>query len=174
MKQQEIKKKQIICYTYIIGIIGMMGMGKILGDGGMAYLAVAMEGVSLFTLLVTCGVSDVIARLQKNRRNKGQFKGVARMRGQLLLLQGITGALLTMVFLLLADTLAEKLFRVPYSASAMRVLAPVILFQALGAALLGYFQGGGSYMPSLVSAVLRQGFFLVFGFLFGRWQSTTA
>ena len=169
MKQQEIKKKQIICYTYIIGIIGMMGMGKILGDGGMAYLAVAMEGVSLFTLLVTCGVSDVIARLQKNRRNKGQFKGVARMRGQLLLLQGITGALLTMVFLLLADALAEKLFPVPYSASAMRVLAPVILFQALGAALLGYFQGGGSYMPSLVSAVLRQGFFLVFGLLFGRW-----
>lgn len=168
MKQQEIKIKQIICYTYIIGIIGMMGMGKVLGDEGMAYLAVAMEGVSLFTLLVTCGISDVIARLQKNRRAKGQFKGVARMRGQLLLLQGITGALLTVVFLLLADTLAGKLFRVPYSASAMKLLAPVILLQALGAALLGYFQGGGSYMPSLVSAVLRQGFFLVFGSLFGR------
>ncbi len=169
MKQQEIKKKQIICYTYIIGIIGMIGIGKVLGDGGMANLAVAMEGVSLFTLLVTCGVSDVIARLQKNRRNKGQFKGVARMRGQLLLLQGIMGALFTVMFLLLAKALAERLFRVPYSASAMKLLAPVILFQALGAALLGYFQGSGSYMPSLVSAVLRQGFFLVFGSLFGRW-----
>jgi len=169
MKQQEIKIKQIICYTYIIGIIGMMGLGKALGDMGMAYLAVAMECVSLFSLLVTGGVSDVIARLQKNRRNKGQFKGVARMRGQLLLLQGITGALLTAVLLLLADTLAARFFRVPYSASAMKLLAPAVLFQALGAALLGYFQGGGSYMPSLVSAVLRQGFFLVFGSLFGRW-----
>lgn len=166
--KQEIKKKQIICYTFIIGIIGMMGMGKVLGDGGMAYLAVAVEAVSVFTLPVTWGVSDVIARLQKNRRSKGQFKGVARMRGQFLLLQGITGALLTVGFLLLADTLAEKLFRVHYSASAMKLLAPVILFQALGAALLGYFQGSGSYMPSLVSAVLRQGFFLVFGSLFGR------
>lgn len=169
MKQQEIKIKQIICYTYIIGMIGMMGMGKVLGDMGMAYLAVAMEGVSLFSLLATCGVSDVIARLQKNRRNKGQFKGVARMRGQLFLLQGIVGALLTALFLLLTNTLAEKLFRIPYSVSAMKLLAPAILFQALGAALLGYFQGSGSYMPALVSAVLRQGFFLVLGSLFGRW-----
>lgn len=168
MKQQEIKIKQIICYTYIIGIIGMMGMGKVLGDEGLAYLAVAMEGISLFMLLVTCGISDVIARLQKNRRNKGQFKGVARMRGQLLLLQGITGALLMLVFLLLAEPLTEKLFRAPYSVSAMKLLAPVILLQALGAVLLGYFQGSGSYMPLLVSAVLRQGFFLVFGSLFGR------
>lgn len=159
MKQQEIKIKQIICYTYIIGIIGMMGLGKALGDEGMAYLAVALEGISLFTLFMTCGVSDVIGRLQKNRRNKGQFKGVARMRGQLLLLQGIMGTILAMAFFLLADTVAGKLFRVPYSASAMKVLAPVVLFQALGAVLLGYFQGSGSYMPLLVSTVLRQGFF---------------
>lgn len=168
MKQQEIKRKQIICYTYIIGMLGMIGMGKILGDGGLAYLAVAMEAISLFTLLVTFGVSDVIARLQRNRRNKGQFKGAARMRGQFLLLQGVTGALLSAVLLLMADTLAQKVFQVPYSASAMKMLAPVILFQALDAALLGYFLGSGSYMPSLVSAVLRQGFFLVLGSLFGR------
>lgn len=168
MKQQEIKRKQIICYTYIIGMLGMIGMGKILGDGGLAYLAVAMETISLFTLLVTFGVSDVIARLQRNRRNKGQFKGAARMRGQFLLLQGVTGALLSAVLFLMADTLAQKVFQVPYSASAMKLLAPVILFQALDAALLGYFLGSGSYMPSLVSAVLRQGFFLVLGSLFGR------
>lgn len=168
MKQQEIKIRQIICYTYVIGIIGMMGMGRVLGDEGLACLAVAMEGISLFALLMTCGVSDVIARLQRNRRSKEQFKGAARMWGQLLLSQGIMGALLSAVLLLLADPLAGKLFRVPGSAAAMRLLAPMILLQALDAALLGYFQGGGSYMPTLVSAVLRQGFFLVFGSLFGR------
>lgn len=168
MKQQEIKRKQLVCYTYIIGMLGMLGMGKILGDGGMAYLAVALAGISLFTLLVTFGVSDVIARLQRNRRNKGQFRGAARMRGQFLLLQGVAGALFGAVILLLADTLAQKVFMVPCSASAMRLLAPVILLQALDAALLGYFQGSGSYLPSLVSAVLRQGFFLVLGSLCGR------
>lgn len=169
MRQQEIKIKQIICYTYVIGIIGLTGMGRVLGDMGMACLSVAMEGVSLFFLLVTCGVSDVIAKLQRNRRNKGQFKGVARMRGQFFILQGALGALLTVLLLLLAEPLAGRIFRVPYGASALKLLAPVILFQALSAALLGYFQGSGSYMPSLVSAVMRQGFFLVLGALFGRW-----
>ncbi len=168
MKQQEIKIRQIICYTYVIGIIGMLNMGRALGDEGLACLAVAMEGISLFALLMTWGVSDVIARLQRNRRNKEQFKGAARMRTQLLLSQGVMGAALSAVLLLLADPLAGKLFRAPYSADAMKLLAPVILLQALDAALLGYFQGGGSYMPTLVSAVLRQGFFLVFGSLFGR------
>lgn len=168
MNQMEIKRKQLVCYTYIIGLIGMMSMGRLLGDDGLAYLAVAMEGISLFSMLVTFGVSDVIARLQKNRRSKGQYKGVARMRKQLLLIQGVTGILLTVIFLLLTDSLAEKFFRVPYSVSAMKILAPVIVFQALQAVLLGYFQGSGSQMPSLVSAVMRQGFFLVFGSMFGK------
>ena len=137
MRQQEIKIKQIICYTYVIGIIGLTGMGRVLGDMGMACLSVAMEGVSLFFLLVTCGVSDVIAKLQRNRRNKGQFKGVARMRGQFFILQGALGALLTVLLLLLAEPLAGRIFRVPYGASALKLLAPVILFQALSAALLG-------------------------------------
>lgn len=168
MKQQEIKRKQIICYTYVIGMLGMIGMGKILGDSGLAVLAVALEVISLFTMFVTFGVADVIARLQRNRRNKGQYKGAARMRGQFLLLQGITGALLSVLLLLLSDTLAKEVFRVPYSVSAMKILAPVVLFQALDAALLGYFLGSGSHMPSLVSAVLRQGFFLVLASLLGR------
>lgn len=168
MNQMEIKRKQLVCYAYIAGIGGMIGMGKLLGDDGLAYLAVALEGISFFALLVTFGVSDVIARMQKNRRNKAQFKGVARMRKQLLLMQGVTGIILTVLFLLLTDVLAAKVFRVPHSVSAMRILAPVIAFQSLEAVLLGYFQSSGSQMPSLVSAVLRQGFFLVFGSLFGK------
>lgn len=168
MNQLEIKRKQMVCYTYILGLIGLMSMGKLLGDNGLCYLALALESVSLFTLLLTAGSAEVIAHLQKNRRTKGQYKGVARMRGQLLLLQGVTGLLLTVIFLLLADPLAEKLFLVPYSAAALKMLAPVIVIQALDAVLLGYFQGNGSQMPTLISAVLRQGFFLVFGSLFGR------
>lgn len=168
MNQMEIKRKQIICYTYIIGIIGMISTGRLLGDNGLAYMAVTIEAASIFSLLTVCGVSDVIARLQKNRRSKGQYKGVARMRRQLLIIQGVVGMVLTVLFLLLANLLAEKIFRVPYSVSAMRILAPVIVIQALEAVLLGYFQGGGSQMPSLVSAVMRQGFFLVFGSLFGK------
>lgn len=168
MSQMEIKRKQIICYTYIIGIIGMISMGGLLGDNGLAYMAVAMEAVSIFSLLTVCGVSDLIARLQKNRRNKGQYKGVARMRRQLLIIQGAAGVFLTVLFLLLTDMLAERFFQVPYSVSAMKILAPLIVIQALEAVLLGYFQGGGSQLPSLVSAVMRQGFFLVFGSLFGK------
>lgn len=168
MNQMDIKRKQLVCYTYIIGIIGMMGMGRLLGDDGLACLAVAMEGISFFSLLVTFGASDVIARMQKNRRNKGQYKGVARMRKQLLVTQGVTGILLTVFFLLATDLLAEKIFRVPYSVSAMKILAPVIVFQSFQAVLLGYFLGRGSQMPFLVSAVMRQGFFMVFGSVFGK------
>ncbi|MDE5892706.1 MAG: hypothetical protein K2H45_07290, partial [Acetatifactor sp.] len=99
MSQIEIKRRQIICYTYIIGVIGLISMGRLLGDNGLAYMAVAMEAVSIFSLLTLCGVSDVIARLQKNRRNKGQYKGVARMRRQLLIIQGVVGMLLTILCL---------------------------------------------------------------------------
>lgn len=168
MNHMEIKRKQLVCYIYIIGIIGLIRMGRLLGDNGLAYMAVAMEAVSIFSLLMFSGASDVIARLQKNRRNKGQYKGVARMRKQLMVIQGVGGMVLTVIFLLLSDLLAEKVFHVPHSVSAMKILAPVIMLQALQTVLLGYFQGSGSQMPSLISVVMRQGFFLVFGSLFGK------
>lgn len=168
MNQMETKRKQIVCYTYIVGIVGLIGMGRLLGDNGLAYMAVAVEAVSCFSLLAVSGVSDVIARLQKNRRSKGQYRGVARMRRQLLTIQAAAGILLTVIYLLLTNPLAEKFFRVPYSVCAMKILAPVIVIKALQAVLLGYFQGSGSQMPSLISAVLRQGFFLVFGSMFGK------
>ena len=172
MNQIEIKRKQIICYIYVIGVLGLIGMGNLLGDNGLCYLAVALESLSMFILLISAGTADVIARLQKNRRNKGQYKGVARMRKQLIVVQGVTGILLTVICLLLSDILAEKIFGVPNSAAALKLLAPVIAVQALQVVLLGYFQGSGSQMPAVISVVLRQGFFLVFGSLFGKILAT--
>lgn len=171
MNQVEVKRKQIQDFSYIIGLVTLLILGRTLGDEGIAYLAAAVEGVSFFTVLLASSTPDILGRLLRGRIQKGQYRNAARLRKNIMIFQGLLGLIAGVLVTAGAGFLADYIFRVPYSTLALRILGPVVFLRVTAGVLLGYFQGSGTEMPTAVYCVLRQIFLLGFGFLFSNISS---
>ncbi|MDR2044297.1 MAG: hypothetical protein LBQ15_08020 [Clostridium sp.] len=173
MNQIEVKRRQIQAVSGILGMAAFLVVGGGIGNSGITYFAVSWECLSFFSLLLSDGVPDALARLLNDRSAKGQNRKVPRRHGETFrrnvlcfqLLLGVAGSLLLFG---LSEPLAKYLFRVPYSALAIRIMAPAVFLKSLSAVLQGYFQGSGTQLPTAAASVLRQIFFFGFGCLFGH------
>ena len=168
INQIEAKRKQMQCYSYIAGLVILIVLGGIAGENGIAYMAAMLVSLAFFMILTAGGTADAVGRLLRSKRSKGQFRDARKLRKCSVMVQLVSGAAGTVLFLLLSGVLAEKVFRMPYAVIPMRILAPVVLIGALQATLLGYFQGSGFQMPSVTVSWLRQILYISFGLLFGR------
>ena len=165
MNHIEAKKQKIEYLSHVIGLISFMVLGTMIGNNGITYMAVIIECISLFVLLVNGGSADLIGRLIKSRRKKNQYKEAMELQKAYFMMQCILAGVLTVVYLFLTDTFAGTVFRMPFLSAAMKMLAPVILLKTLQCLMNGYFQGMGAHMPTVVTAVFRQLLFLLFGLL---------
>lgn len=165
MNQIEAKKQKIEYLSHVIGLISFMVLGKIIGDNGITYMAVIIECISLFVLLVNGGNADLISRLIKSRRKKNQYKEATELYKTYFIIQCIVAGVLTVVYLVLTDVLAGTVFHMSFLSAAMKMLTPVILLKTLQCLMMGYFQGMGAHMPTVVTSVFRQLLFLLFGLL---------
>ena len=166
MKQVEIKRQQIQLFSGIISILMLFLMGKMMGNNGVAYLAAAIECCSLVFLLIGGNVTDSLGKLLRGRNARGQYGNMSAMRRNIMLFQCILGAAAAGILFLSAEILAENVFKLPYSALAIQILAPAVFLRMVSAVLLGYFQGEGFALPAAVTAVVRQLFLLGFMLLF--------
>lgn len=166
MNQVEVRRRQIQLGSYMLGLVSIWILGRKTGDNGIAYLAVALEVFGVFWCIAGANVADALGRILRSRNAKGQYKNAAKMRRNIFLLQCFTGMLGCVVFVCLADYLAEVVFRVPYSKFLMLLLSPVIFIRTISAVLLGYFQGNGAELPTAISSVLRQLLYLGLGLFF--------
>lgn len=166
MNQVEVKRRQIEAFSYIIGLINLIIFGKILGDNGIAYLVIALEGFSFLWTLTAGSLSDALGKMLRARKVKGQFKNAMHIRKRVMILQGILGLLFSVLFAVCSGLIGQYVFQVPYSSLIMAVLAPALLFRTLSAVFAGYFQGEGTELPTAVSLILRQVFLMGFGLLF--------
>ncbi len=166
MNQAEVKRRQAEEVTNILALITILIIGWITENKGITYVALAVEIYALFWNCVSGNLSDTLGRLLRNRKNKGQYGSIERMRKNTLLFQavlGLTGSLLLLSF---SGNIAEGIFGIRYSTLILRVLSPIILLRSISAVLLGYFQGEGSELPRAISGILRQFLILGFGLLF--------
>lgn len=166
MNQVEVKRRQIQMYSHMIGIIILFVLGKTVGDNGIAYIAVAVECYSFLLLILGGSTADTLGKILRGRNAKGQYKNVARMRRNVMILQCILGAIGTGLLFACAGLLAESVFRIPYSSFLIRLLAPAVFLRTVSSVFLGFFQGDGSELPSAVTGVIRQIFLLGFSVLF--------
>lgn len=166
MNQIEIKKRQVELASQMLGMIILLVLSNILGDNGMAYMAIAIESFMLLWTLTGARLADALGRLLRGRSAKGQFKNAARLRKNAMVMAVISGIIGSLAMLLLAGYLSMKLFGIPYSAPIIRLLAPVVLLRTVTAVFLGYFQGEGTELPSVISYMMRQVCFLCFSVLF--------
>lgn len=163
MKQAEVLKKQIQYYSYIFGIVVLIMFGRIIGNNGLAYLAIAMETMGIFMVLLGENIADSFAKMIRFRRKREQFLDVISLKKSVLMVQLITGFICFLVVFLLADRIAGVFFQIPNAAFLIRVLSPVLLLRTVVTLLTGYFQSFGAQMPVVAGCILRQILFLVLG-----------
>ncbi len=155
MNKGEVRKLQgglvsIMLYLCTIGLLG-----RIIGAKGMADFAFSMElFIVLYTILIGW-VPGYMSKMIRTRMVKEQYKNAEKVRKTLFvysILIGILGAALIYVF-------AGYLHRHPgmpcyFSYLSLEKFSILFFLSALVAPLLGYFQGRGSSMPTLVSGIV--------------------
>ena len=166
MNQVEVKRRQIQYFSYALACINLWVFGKKIGNNGLGYLAAAILVYALFWVLTGRNLTDKMSRILRSRNARGQYGNVTRMRKNMMLFQMTEGFLGTLLCMILGWLLLEKGFRVPYGSMILWILSPTLFLRCIQSVFLGYFQSEGSEMPSAVSYVLRQVFFLGLGLLF--------
>lgn len=168
MNQVEVKKRQIKSFSYVIGCIGILLLGKLLGNSGIAYLAAGYECYAFFWILLGSNVSDALGRMLRGRSAKGQYRNAARARRYIMVFQVFLGIVGSILLAVLGNFMISKLFFMPRASFLSAVLAPALFLRIMGAVLQGYLQGESSELSAAVSCLLRQIFFVSLGFLFGN------
>lgn len=166
MNRVEIKRKQILGFTQLLWIITWVVLGRMICDNGVTYLAVAIEGMSFMVSLLAERVPDALGRMLRGRYARGQFKNADIVKRGALIWQAVWAAIGGSVLFLLAGILTEKVFLIPYGMLAMRILSVAVTVRVLSCVFLGYFQGRGVQIPTIMVAVLRQLFYLGLCILF--------
>ncbi len=166
MKQGEVLRRQVQYYSYIFGIIILLMYSHIIGNNGLAYLAISMETIGMFMVLVGENSANSFAKMIRFRRKKELYNDVVNLKKSILIFQFVIGVFCFGVVFLLAEQIASVLFQVPNAAFIIRVLSPVILLHTAVSLLTGYFQSFGAQMPVIASCIIRQVLFFVLGKIF--------
>lgn len=167
MNRMELRKKQIMIASNIIGFLTIIVLGYIIGDLGITYFAAAMEVYMLMHIMFTMALPDVVARFYKSRIVRGQYKN-AGMVLKATAGYGIVIGLLGSLFLTaLSGVVAGKLLGIPEATGVLRIFGPLFLLHAICSAMLGYFQGIKMIVPTMIFSVLKEVLGLVFAVVFG-------
>lgn len=168
MNHVEIKRRQIEMGSYLLGILTVWILAYKLGQGGIAYLTVGMVAFVCFFIIPAGNIGDTIGKILRNKNMKGQYSNVSKLKKDIIIMQSILAVLASVLLFVFATPIAEYIFKVPYSAVIICVLAPVILLRTITAVLIGFFQGEGTELPATITCVIRQIFILGFGLLFSN------
>ncbi len=166
MNRAEVRRRQAGLFFDILLLAVVLVLGHRIGDNGITYMTVAAAAYALFWTAVGGGLSDTLGRLLRSRRNKGQYRNIAKMRKSVMIFQTILGLGGSLLLCLLAERIGEGLFGVRYSTFIIMALSPAVFFRTVSSVLMGYFQGEGSELPTAAAGLLRTVFTLGFGLLF--------
>lgn len=168
MNQAETKRRQVQAIAAIIALITLTVISRLTGYNGVTYVVVGLETYAMIYTAVSGGVAEALGRVLRLRNAKGQHRNASSIRRNAMLFQLVMGAAGTVVTLVAAEEIAEKLFRVQYSSSILMLLAPAVFLRSVSTVLLGYSSGEEAELPTAVVCILRQVFILGFSLLFGR------
>ncbi len=165
MNQAIITKKQLISISHILGGIFFLIFAGLIGNNGVGYVAMVLELLCVFVFFVSEEITDFVSKMIRGKKTKGLHKDAYNVKRRVLVIQFITGIVLSAVFFALSEVFACLFFKVPYIGLCLRIISPVIFLKSMETAFLGSFQSSGSQMPTVICAFLRQIFFFVFGWL---------
>lgn len=167
MKQFEVKRKQIEYLAKAFEIVLFLMIKKKLGLEGSGFFLVPLMIFVMTWTFVGESLPDVLAKMIRARRIKGQIKSVKYMRWYSFVCQLFMGIIGTLIMLTLGTFLGEKVFGCPYASLMIWVLSPLLFLRGMSSLLLGYCQGEGFELPAVITCLLRLVMIYVFGVIFG-------
>lgn len=166
MNQMEVKRKRFSIISSIILLLNILVFTGILGEHGMGYLAGVLECFLLLILITVYTLPEAMAKLIRNRIQKGQNKNVMRVFKAALCLGIIYSVLGSLIILICSDILLGNLFKTVYGSFSLRLLLPAYILVVYVQVFRGFFQGMGTAIPTGVSQIIESIIFAGTGFLF--------
>lgn len=167
MKQIEVKRKQIEYLSKALEIVLFLMIKKKMGlEGSGFFLIPLMIFVIIWTFVGEC-LPDVLSKIIKIRRNKGQIKSIRYIHWYAFIVQIILGLIGTIIMLTVGTYLGENVFGCPYASLMIWVLSPLLFLRGMSSLLLGYCAGEGFELPAVITCLLRVAVIYAFGVILG-------
>ena len=142
--------------TRLIGIAYRIPVNNILGDEGQGLYGYAFSIYNIALLLTSYSLPLAVSKLVSARISKKEYKNAMRIFKSAMLFALVVGAIVGIIIFVFSDFIAGDIYKQPYSAYALRVLAPGLFIVAIMGVLRGLFQGMGTMIPTALSQILEQ------------------
>lgn len=142
--------------TRLIGIAYRIPVNNILGDEGQGLYGYAFSIYNIALLLTSYSLPLAVSKLVSARVSKKEYKNAMRIFKSAMLFALVVGAIVGIIIFIFSDFIAGNIYKQPYSAYALRVLAPGLFIVAIMGVLRGFFQGMGTMIPTALSQILEQ------------------
>ncbi len=140
----------------LIGMFYRIPLANYIGDEGNGYYSAAYNIYSILLILSSYSMPVAVSKMVSARLARKQNRNSLRILKAALFYATIAGGLGFCALWFGADFFAAKIIKMPFSAYALRVLAPTIWIMAYLGVLRGFFQGHSTMIPTAVSQIFEQ------------------
>lgn len=140
----------------LIGMVYRIPLANYIGDEGNGYYSAAYNIYSILLILSSYSLPVAVSKMVSARLAKNQYRNSMRILKAALFYATVVGGVGFCALWFGAGFFADKVIKMPFSAYALRVLAPTIWIMAYLGVLRGFFQGHSTMVPTAVSQIFEQ------------------
>ena len=140
----------------LIGMLYRIPLANYIGDEGNGYYSAAYNIYSIMLILSSYSLPVAVSKMVSARLARGQYRNARKILRAALFYATIVGGVGFCALWFGSGFFAEHVIKMPYSAYALKVLAPTVWIIAYLGVLRGFFQGHSTMVPTAVSQIFEQ------------------
>ncbi len=140
----------------LIGMFYRIPLANYIGDEGNGYYSAAYNIYSILLILSSYSMPVAVSKMVSARLARHQYRNSMKILKIALFYSTLAGSLGFCALWFGADFFANYVIRMPFSAYALKVLAPTIWIMAYLGVLRGFFQGHSTMIPTALSQIIEQ------------------
>lgn len=140
----------------LIGMLYRIPLANYIGDEGNGYYSAAYNIYSIMLILSSYSLPVAVSKMVSARLARGQYRNARKILLAALFYATIVGGVGFCALWFGSGFFAEHVIKMPYSAYALKVLAPTVWIMAYLGVLRGFFQGHSTMVPTAVSQIFEQ------------------
>ena len=140
----------------LIGMLYRIPLANYIGDEGNGYYSAAYNIYSIMLILSSYSLPVAVSKMVSARLARGQYRNARKILRAALFYATIVGGVGFCALWFGSVFFAEHVIKMPYSAYALKVLAPTVWVMAYLGVLRGFFQGHSTMVPTAVSQIFEQ------------------
>ena len=140
----------------LIGMLYRIPLANYIGDEGNGYYSAAYNIYSIMLILSSYSLPVAVSKMVSARLARGQYRNARKILRAALFYATIVGGVGFCALWFGSGFFAEHVIKMPYSAYALKVLAPTVWVMAYLEVLRGFFQGHSTMVPTAVSQIFEQ------------------